>query len=422
MLEVYNYLTTAFHPKQSRVRASAHKELTNVYNHIRNLSSQSPLFKLNLTGQGQIYALNIKDTALSLKYHLEDYSDEERSAFLRQEAHSEEPEIVEVNLLSGSTKDIPDEFYLRVLQLAATQLNQSVPVSANEPAGLNGACQFTVTMEDTPYHFNLKLNQEHTNQEVMEKLTDFIRRSSIGLSPSIVQGNSGELQMLLESETAGDTGNGQLFSLSDANQEEARKGLVSFYELDHMIRAPKNAKFTLNGSQKEALGNTFRLYRNLSVTLKSVSDSTVRIYLRPEAKSIYEDVKETIDTYNRLIDIASSNCGNRRSKKLLHELGNVAKAFQEELSDCGIHLSEGYRLKIDEEKAKESIQNGSMKQLLTKPGGFGTELAVKASLISLNPMDYLDKVIVTYPNLRAPSASNPYLTSMYSGMLFNSYC
>ena len=64
MLEVYNHLAAAYHPKQSRVRASASKELVNVYNHIRNLSSQSPLFKLNLTGSGQIYALNIKDTAL----------------------------------------------------------------------------------------------------------------------------------------------------------------------------------------------------------------------------------------------------------------------------------------------------------------------------------------------------------------------
>ena len=40
-------------------------------------------------------------------------------------------------------------------------------------------------------------------------------------------------------------------------------------------------------------------------------------------------------------------------------------------------------------------------------------LCLRASLISLNPMDYLDKVIITYPNLLAPMSSNPYLTSIY---------
>ncbi len=422
MLEVYNHLAAAYHPKQSRVRASASKELVNVYNHIRNLSSQSPLFKLNLTGSGQIYALNIKDTALSLKYHLEDYDDEDRSAFLRQEAYSEEPEIVEVHLTSDSTKNIPNEFYLRVLELAATQLNQSKSVSSSEKSGLNGLYQFTVTMDDTPYQFNLKLKQDNTNQQVIENLNDFIGRSSIGLSPSISQKENGEIQLSLESESTGSMEEERSFTLEDTQIGNTENGLVSFYQLNHMIRSPKNAKFTLNGSPKEALSNTFRLYRNLSVTLKSVSDSTVRIYLRPEAKSIYEDVHETIDTYNRLVDIASANKGNRRSQKLLRELGTVVKDFQEELAECGIQLMEGFHLQIEEEKAKEKIQDGSMKNLLTEPGGFGKELAIRASLISLNPMDYLDKVIITYPNLLAPMSSNPYLTSIYSGMLFNSYC
>lgn len=63
-----------------------------------------------------------------------------------------------------------------------------------------------------------------------------------------------------------------------------------------------------------------------------------------------------------------------------------------------------------------------LKTLFEEPDGLFAKLSHKMSDISLNPVDYVDKVIVTYPNTAKPGFTNPYLTSIYSGMMFSSYC
>ena len=52
---------------------------------------------------------------------------------------------------------------------------------------------------------------------------------------------------------------------------------------------------------------------------------------------------------------------------------------------------------------------------------FANSLMRKTSQISLNPMQYVNKTIVAYKN-PGRNFATPYITSAYSGMMFNSYC
>jgi flagellar hook-associated protein 2 len=52
--------------------------------------------------------------------------------------------------------------------------------------------------------------------------------------------------------------------------------------------------------------------------------------------------------------------------------------------------------------------------------GFGSRMLRKLDSISIDPMEYIDRRICAYPNPNA-TYPNPYVTSIYSGMLFNSY-
>ena len=52
---------------------------------------------------------------------------------------------------------------------------------------------------------------------------------------------------------------------------------------------------------------------------------------------------------------------------------------------------------------------------------FSNHLIQKSEEISLNPMNYVEKKIVAYKN-PGRSFANPYMTSAYSGMIFNGYC
>lgn len=52
--------------------------------------------------------------------------------------------------------------------------------------------------------------------------------------------------------------------------------------------------------------------------------------------------------------------------------------------------------------------------------GFGSQILRKLNAISLDPMEYIDRRICAYSNPNA-SYPNPYMTSIYTGMLYNGY-
>ena len=52
---------------------------------------------------------------------------------------------------------------------------------------------------------------------------------------------------------------------------------------------------------------------------------------------------------------------------------------------------------------------------------FKNLLNAKANNASLDPMKYVDKIIVTYKN-PGKNLVTPYITSIYSGMMMDRYC
>ena len=87
----------------------------------------------------------------------------------------------------------------------------------------------------------------------------------------------------------------------------------------------------------------------------------------------------------------------------------------------GLHIQSDNTISIDEERLSESASatDGSFSHEALK--GFTNALLQKTSQVSLNPMSYVDRVMVAYKNPGRNFAS-PYITSAYSGMMFNGYC
>ncbi len=53
---------------------------------------------------------------------------------------------------------------------------------------------------------------------------------------------------------------------------------------------------------------------------------------------------------------------------------------------------------------------------------FADALIDKTKDISVDPMKYIDRPVVNYKNPDSRDYSSPYITSEYSGMMFNNYC
>jgi hypothetical protein len=98
------------------------------------------------------------------------------------------------------------------------------------------------------------------------------------------------------------------------------------------------------------------------------------------------------------------------------------RSNHDELSACGIIEEENGKITIDEVLAYQAVLDGGMEDLFHRENGFIAKIKDKLDAITINPMDYLDKMILTYPNNRKENFVSPYITSVYSGMLFNYYC
>ena len=79
-------------------------------------------------------------------------------------------------------------------------------------------------------------------------------------------------------------------------------------------------------------------------------------------------------------------------------------------------------IRIDESLAVQAINDGEMQKLFSKDSDLSKRLLGKSESVKLDPMEYVDKLLVSYPNYTKEGVGYSYITSLYSGMLFNYYC
>ncbi|MBR3607482.1 MAG: hypothetical protein IKL51_07910 [Lachnospiraceae bacterium] len=107
--------------------------------------------------------------------------------------------------------------------------------------------------------------------------------------------------------------------------------------------------------------------------------------------------------------------------KLSHELMGVVRLYHNELDAIGINTTETGSLSIDETLLNQSVESEDASHRLSPLKDFSTSLYDKGEQISRDPLNYAYKKIVAYKN-PGKNFNTPYLTSPYSGLLFNYYC
>lgn len=124
-----------------------------------------------------------------------------------------------------------------------------------------------------------------------------------------------------------------------------------------------------------------------------------------------EYAQNALDLFNRLLE-RSDEYGMLKNKPSRPgcELRSLVAKYDDELRTAGFDIGEDGSLSI---KDKEGFQ---------VPRQFMSELREKCDYMSMNPMEYVEKKVFSYAHLRQGNAGYAYTTSIYTGMLFNSYC
>lgn len=475
---VYDYYLTTYASRPA-TKSDTHKksELRSVYNNIVKISKKSPLYKVSVSENIQKFAIDLKENARTLSTDANNLFEKSLESEKSQKYVSDNEDVVQVKTLDNSndintndtnandininntnTNDInindtnidltvssnaditnpdPDSdnisdtksvntafashYNIEVLNLATPQINTSDYLNNDDLDIPKGAHSFEVNVGDSAYEFRFNATKDDTNKTVLEKLSRLINRSNIGLtSKMLYSGNNSALEI-----TSNATGLGftpEIFSIAPGENSPYDK-VVSKLGLNNVSSYPTNANFLLNGMEKTTSSNTFTIGKSLEITLNGISKKgqATSISLNDDLDSVISSINDMISSYNNLLDLSNnSNEGSDDAAILNKEIHKTTRQYASNLENIGITINENGKMTFDEALFIQTANEDDLDKSLASLNSFRQAIVSKADDISINPMKYVDKVMISYPN-PVHSFANPYMTSIYTGMMFNGY-
>ena len=427
MNTVYNNYLTSYMPKPL-TRYDTHKksELRNVYNSIVKLSKDEPWYLPTTSKDTQKYAIDLKENARELRNTIAQLGGLEREGlFSKKNAYSTNEEVATASYIGPKNPSghIP-ELTLEVLSLASTQENLGLFLPGSSKASLApDTYSFDININDMNYEFQFSVGESESNRDVQERLVRLINNSDIGIRASLAE-SEGRSSLRLTSEATGLAfGREQIFTVSD-NHTSKTSGTVEYFGLDYTSRDPTNASFLINGEKHSSPANHFSYDKLFDISLKGVSvdDTPLRIGLKTDVESLTDNVYHLIGGYNDFVRAATSYLETQtRSRQLVKEMKGIASVYGESMESMGLNLENDGTLAVDKDTLRETAsQSDDINETFGYLKNFSNMLLRKSNQISLNPMDYVERVMVAYKN-PGRNFINPYVTSDYTGMMFDGY-
>lgn len=350
---------------------------------------------------------------------------DEEELLNKKVAFSSNENILSAQYIGTATDEalIPS-YDIEVRSLASPQINLGNFLPADELALSPDTYSFDINTPSMNYEFQYNVAEGDTNKSIQEKLVRLISGADIGILPSVV--TDGDLSALrLESAATGAPVNrDDHFSVSDTHTSKA-SGSVAYLGIGEITRPASNAELVINGIEKSTASNHFTLEKTYELKLNGISPTegeTAAIGVKNDTESLKENVNKLIDGYNSFLNAASQHTDTHtRGAILLREMRNIASVYRDSLNHLGLDIQEDGSFQLNQTAYALTADIGDPKEAFSTMRSFADSLLRKTEQISLNPMHYVEKTIVAYKN-PGKNFATPYITSAYSGMMFNSYC
>lgn len=425
---VYNHYLTTYAPKSSTALDTHKKsELRGIYNSIIKLNKESPLYILDNSADSKSYAIGLKEGAIELQHVLGSLGGPNETELLNKKvAYSSNESIASAKYIGDSAaSDFAPELSIEVRSLASPQINLGSYLPPDEPISLKeDTYSFDLNIHGFNYEFQFQIHEDDTNRDVQERLKRLINNADVGLHAKISEDADNTALKLTSQKSGLNKDNDFVFQISD-NQTSKASGIVDLLGIGEMTRKPSNAEFILNGSERSSVSNTFTVEKMYEISLNGVSETegeATNIGIKPDTESLTENLRLLFNGYNQFLrSTLEYTKSHPKSNQLLSEMWHIAGEYATPLSNIGVNITEDGSVELDEDSMKKAVADGSIRDGFTDIQNFAKDLYRKSGQVSLNPMQYVDKTIVAYKN-PGKNFATPYITSAYSGMLFNSYC
>lgn len=414
---VYNHyssqLITPISGRKPNIQKRA--DLKTVYNNMVKQNQHLPFYKFTLSESTSSYAIGIKEAAMALEEESQALNSPENLLYKQMIAISDNENVVYASLNDNATEDLPQQLSIKVDHLATGQTNVGTYLPAGENSIPAGDYSFGITVGQNQYTFRLAVHKGDTNQQIQRNLANAINENSIGVRAGIrnhrVDGTSA---LVLHSDAVGMPKSGDLFF--QFNETYLENDIVSSLGINEVASSPANAEFYINDQYHTSISNRISLNHAMDLDLLSTSDSPIQIKLVVDDDKITDKLQDFVNSYNQLVDIARNSTSQRGATKLFRDITNLTKRHTESLESAGLTIDDNGYMSVSEDVDTTQIQMLFDEDL----SAFRRDVKKTTQNITLNPLNYIDKIVVTYPNAQG-TYPNPYQPSKYSGLLFNDY-
>lgn len=423
----YHYYLSVYGNSAS-TRYDTHKksELRSVYNSILKINKESPLYKIKSNENVPNFVIDIKENARQIKNvvaSLSSHGDSLESAFQKKVAISSNDDIVSAEYVGNGQEDSASHFRIEVKQLASPQSNLGRFIKEKAKDVLPGEYSFDLNTNSASYEFQFTVNPEDNNRAVQDKIARLVNASGVGLSAEVISDEKYQSALKINSKQTGLSENESY--LFEIHPDTSAGSIAAMDVLGiHKITTPaQNSSFILNDRTHTSLANVFTVNKTFELTLQGISeeDHAEHVGFKANVDAIADNLEGLINAYNGFIHLGELYSSNVQGRKLLSDLRGVTESYQNELESIGLLSKEGGELSIDRKLLADAVEGDDPRETFLTLNAFKNTVYKKADLASLDPMKYVDRVVVIYKNPQYNFYS-PYCASLYSGMMLDYSC
>ncbi|MCR5271598.1 MAG: flagellar filament capping protein FliD [Lachnospiraceae bacterium] len=420
----YNFYLSTYGNSSNRFDSHKKSELRTAYNNIVKVNKESPLYKIKNDDNLQKHVINIKENARSIKHaiaSMDENGEDLDSFFNKKVPYSTDEDLVSVDYVGDSGDSSSIDFNIEVKQLASPQVNLGNYLHGSDTDFVPGDYTFDLDTTNSSYEFQYTVNENENNMSVLNKLSRLINSSGIGLQAEIVN-SEGEVSALkiTSKQTGLAKDENYLFNI----QPGATSGSIDAMQtlgIHHITSPAENSKFNLNGVERSSHSNTFTVANAFEVTLNGVSEEgeATSVGLKTSVDAVADNINSLVNAYNGFLK-TSEEYTDFDGKRLTSELKSVTGSFKDELESIGLVASEDGYLDIDKALLSQALDSENRNESFSVLNSFKNALSAKADSASVNPLKYVNKLIVEYKNPVRTFAA-PYASSIYSGMMVDTF-
>ena len=396
-------------------------------------NKESPLYKLSNHDAVTKYAIDIKENAKSIQNVVASLSDSYggfTDSFRKKVAVSSDEESVSVKYVGdGSEAAEYENFQIEVKQLSSPQINQGAYLKNDSYSFTPGTYTFDLTDNNSSYEFQYTVKNAETNLDVMKKIAGLVNRSSLGITATIRRGTEETGGFDTSALTLTSRQNGRsdmekhLFELTPGTSAESIHAM-DLLGINHITKEAENAVFTFNGETFHTMSNAFTINDTFDLSLNKVSEEgkSAEISFKNDVEAVADNIMSLVNAFNGILTTAENTSAEATgdTNKLLTEMSAISRSRRESLGDIGLMVGKNGVITLDKEKLEEAIQPDRAEITFHRLSKFKSAIGDKANNISINPMNYVNKVVVNSKNPSRTFAA-PYFSSVYSGMMLDRY-